>query len=297
MIYARRSTALHAARPAVTIAWAAALTFAVIACPHPAALAVLAVGVPAIAWRAQVPRPVLIASAIAVPFGLLWVLTNMLLVRDGLTVIARLGELPPLGQLDITLEATVLGATLALRALVALQAGILLSSVVDPDRLLVGLRRIAPRAGLTGALALRLAPALADAGRRYAEGLRQRADGGNLGGRERVLVLSATVGRAIDRAATVSSVLELRGMSGAGRVPRAAARTRRRWSRHDWSTAASALAILALTVAALAQDVVRFETYPQISSAAAGPAALWALAVVAVAAAPLLATRGTEPPR
>ncbi len=205
----------------------------------------LCVGTPLLAWAAQVPRPVLIATAFSIPFALIWVLTNGLLVRDGLTVVARLGELPPFGQVDITAEALAQGGVLALRGMATLQIGLLVSACIDPDRLLVGVRRIAPRAGLTGAVALRLAPALADDGRRYADGLRCRADGGDLGGRERLLVMSATVGRAIDRADQVAAILELRGLRDAGR---GAAAPRTRWSRHDLALTASAALTFALSV-------------------------------------------------
>lgn len=295
MIYSRQRTALHAARPASTVAWASALTAAAIVCAHPVALLVLAAGLPLIAWWARVPRPVLIGTSFALPFGLIWILTNGLLVREGLTVVARLGSWGVLGQVDVTLEALVAGSILVLRALVALQIGLLLSACVDPDRLLLGVRRIAPRAGLTGAVALRLAPALADDGRRYADGLRCRADGGNLGGRERMLVMSATVGRAIDRADQVAAVLELRGLRGSGRLAPAAAR--RRASRHDLSVALSAALIFGLVAGGVLAGLLSARTYPELEFAAAAPAALWALAILVVAAAPLLARKGTEPPR
>lgn len=294
MIYARRNTAVHAARPAAAVLWASALTLAVIVCPHPAALVVLCVGTPLLAWAAKVPRPVLIATAVSIPFALLWVVMNGLLVRDGLTVVARLGEVPPFGQIDITAEALAQGCVLALRGIATLQIGLLVSACLDPDRLLIGVRRIAPRAGLTGAVALRLAPALADDGRRYADGLRCRADGGDLGGRERLLVMSATVGRAIDRADQVAAILELRGMRDAGRgtVDRRAP-----WSRHDLTLTLSALFVVALAVGAALSGLVRFETYPTFDAAAALPATGWAIAVLLVAGAPLLARKGTEPPR
>jgi energy-coupling factor transport system permease protein len=294
VIYTRRSTAIHAARPAAAVLWASALTLAVIVCPHPAALVVLCIGTPLLAWAAKVPRPVLLATAFAVPFGLLWVVMNGLLVRDGLTVVARLGALPPFGQIDITAEALAQGAVLALRGIATLQIGLLVSACVDPDRLLLGVRRIAPRAGLTGAVALRLAPALADDGRRYADGLRCRADGGDLGGRERLLVMSATVGRAIDRADQVAAILELRGLRDASRVTTS---RRARWSRHDVTLTLSAIVVAALAIAGALAGTVAFETYPTFDVAPAGPAAAWAAALLLAAAAPLLARKGTEPPR
>lgn len=295
MIYARRSTALHAARPAVVIGWSGALTFAVVACPHPAALLMLVLGLVLIAAAAQVLRPVLLASAIAVPFAALWIVTNGLLVRDGLTVVARLGTLPGLGAIDVTAEALTQGAVLALRAVAALQIGLLASACIDPDRLLASVRRVAPRAGLTGAVAIRLAPALASDGRRYADGLRCRADGGRLSGQQRGLVLAATLGRAIDRSDQIAAVLELRGLGNG-----AAGRVRGRhapWSRHDTAVTASAVAVAVLASAGTAAGVVAFRAYPTIEAAPVLPALLWSLGLLLLAAAPLAARRGTEPRR
>ena len=66
--------------------------------------------------RAGVGRELRRAALFAVPLGLAVMVVNALVVRDGLTVIVRLGDLPVLGQTDITLEATVYGAVLGLRA-------------------------------------------------------------------------------------------------------------------------------------------------------------------------------------
>ncbi len=46
---------------------------------------------------------------LALPLAVLVAVINALVVRDGLTVLARLGEVPPFGQIDITLEALVYG--------------------------------------------------------------------------------------------------------------------------------------------------------------------------------------------
>ena len=52
-------------------------------------------------------------------------LINALVSRDGLTVIVRLGDLPILGHTDVTLEATVYGAILGLRAIALILCGLL----------------------------------------------------------------------------------------------------------------------------------------------------------------------------
>src|SRR3712207_7710688 len=71
---------------------------------------------------ARVGRRVVLMLWFAVPFGLLIAVVNPLVVREGLTVIWRFGEIPALGQVDITLEAVVFGALVGARAVALLLA-------------------------------------------------------------------------------------------------------------------------------------------------------------------------------
>ena len=79
------------------------------------------------------------------PFAAVIAGVNALVVRDGLTVIARFGHLPPLGEVDVTLEATAYGGVLALRALIVIACFALHSAAVDPDELLRAFRRLSFR--------------------------------------------------------------------------------------------------------------------------------------------------------
>ncbi|HVL95258.1 MAG TPA: hypothetical protein VM266_05305, partial [Solirubrobacteraceae bacterium] len=118
MIYRRRASPLHAARAAAGSGWCVALAAAALLVDHPLLLAVLLACVLAAAAAARVAGPVARAAAWGLPFALVIALVNPLVTRDGVTVIARLGELPALGRLDVTLEATAYGGVLGLRALV-----------------------------------------------------------------------------------------------------------------------------------------------------------------------------------
>ena len=80
---------------------------------HPLILAALLLAVMLAAAGAQVLGPVARSLLWGLPFALVIAGVNALVVRDGLTVIARFGELPPLGQIDVTLEATAYGGVLA----------------------------------------------------------------------------------------------------------------------------------------------------------------------------------------
>ena len=85
--------------------------------------------------------------------------------------------MPLYGQLDVTLEAVVYGAVAALRVLVVVLAFAVCSAAVDPDDMLRGLRRVAPRSALTASLATRMVPLLARDAERLGEAYGLRAAG------------------------------------------------------------------------------------------------------------------------
>ncbi len=65
-------------------------------------------------------------------------------------MIWRLGEVPLLGQTNITLEATVYGAVLGLRAVALVLIGALYSVAVDPDDVLRLFRGLSFSSALSG---------------------------------------------------------------------------------------------------------------------------------------------------
>lgn len=289
--YRRGATPLHAARATVVLAWGAALGGATLAAGHPLALGAVAVIVGVAAARAGVLRPVLRAALFALPAVMFIALANPLLVRDGLTVIYRLGELPPLGQVDITLEATVAGLVLAVRSMLIVAVFALLAAVVDPDEVVRSLRRVSFRGALTAVLAMRIAPVLARDGRRMALARRSRAAAPPTPTtRERVAVVRAVTTGALDRAVDLAATLELRGFATAGRV----ARVRRPWSRHDVGVAASAAGMMALIAVAVAAGAPRLDLYPELTLQGGATGAVIAVAFVLVALAPLAARRGVQ---
>ena len=282
---------LHATRAGVATAWCLALGGAVLAFEHPLILAALGVAVTAAAAGAGVVRPVLRAGLLgALVLGVPIALVNPLVVRDGLTVIARLGELPVLGQLDVTLEALAYGAVLGARATLLIAVAALLAASVQPDELLRLARRLSFRSALTAALATRLVPVLARDGRRLAAAQRCRADAGapRAG---RVAVLRAITTGALDRAVDVAATLELRGYASARRAPRAVAHP---WSRHDLAFAAGAAALVGLALAARLAGAGAFAAYPVVRAPIGAAEWLLAAALVATTLLPFADRRGIE---
>ena len=144
------------------------------------------------------------------PFALLIAVINALVVREGLTVIWRFGELPGLGAVDVTLEATTYGAILGLRALIVIACFALHSAAIDPDELLRAFRRLSFRSALTAALATRMVPVLARDARRFRDA--QRCRPGEPA--SRTAILRAVTTGALDRAVDVAATLEVRGYGG-----------------------------------------------------------------------------------
>jgi energy-coupling factor transport system permease protein len=284
VIYRRRATPLHAARASAGAAYCAALAAVGLIADNPFVLVATLLAIVAAGAAAGVGRELKRAAWIAVPLGLAIAVINPIVTREGLTVIARGGEVPWLGQLDITLEATVYGLLLGLRAVILIAAFALYSAAIDPDEVLRLFRRVSYRSALTAVLATRMVPVLARDARRLADAQRCRP------GRPapRLALVRAVAGGALDRAVDVAATLEVRGYGAARRPPR----HRRPWSRHDLAFAAAAVALPALVVGARAARLADFTPYPALE-VAAGPAEfVLALAILAVALVPFLDRRG-----
>jgi energy-coupling factor transport system permease protein len=284
--YRRRSSPLHAARAGAGAAYCAALAACALVFEHPLALAAVALAALAGAAGAGVWRDVVRTARFTVPIAVLVALVNAVVVREGLTVFARLGELPPFGRIDLTVEALVFGLVLGARVVVVVLCCALFSAAVDPDELLRLFRRVSFRSALTAALATRLIPVLARDARRMADARACRPRPG-----PRVAVLRAVATSALDRAIDVAATLEVRGYGAAGakRPGRAAP-----WSRHDAAFATAAVAVVALAIAARIAGVADFDAYPGLSvPLGAGEMAL-AAALLVVAVVPFLDRRGIE---
>jgi energy-coupling factor transport system permease protein len=282
--YRRRPSPLHAARAAVGLVYCTALAVAAMLVDHPLVLAAVTLAAILAGVLAGVGREIARAAWFAIPFALVVALINPLVSREGLTVIARLGELPVLGRLDITLEALAYGGVLGLRFAAVIPAAALYTAAVDPDDVLRLVRRVSFRSALTATLATRLVPVLARDGRRLADAQRCRPGAPP----SRAALLRAVAGGALDRAVDVAAALELRGYGAARRPPRA---LRRPWSRHDAGFLAAGLAVVALALAGRWAGWAAFRPYPEIHAAGL-PAAGLAAALLALALLPFADRRG-----
>jgi energy-coupling factor transport system permease protein len=273
---------LRGARASLAAAWCAALIAAAVSVGQPLALGALVAAVFAAASAAGVPRPVLRSLRFSLPMAVLIVVINALVSRDGLTVLARLGDAGPLGQLDVTLEAVSFGAFQGLVLIAVVAVCALGAAAIDPDEILRSMRRLSFRSALTATIATRMVPLLAADARRIGEAQRCRPHPGG-----RLSVMRAITANALDRSLDIAATLEVRGY-GAARRP---ARRPRPLSRHDIAFACSGVAVL---VAAFALRP-GFRFYPSLRGSLDATPALWLGAALALAVlVPFAQRRGVE---
>jgi energy-coupling factor transport system permease protein len=302
--YRRLSSPLHAARAGVGATWALTLTAAALMLFHPLVLLMLTLAVLGAGYGAgvgrQLARTLRTAAIVVVPI----VAINILVSRDGLTVFARLGDLGPFGQGNLTVEAAVYGAVIGLKVTLLILTTTLASLAVDPDELLRAFRRMSFRSALTASLSTRMIPLLAADSERLAEAQRTRPAGAPSGPRARVALLGAVVGGSLDRAMDVAATLELRGFA-AGRLEIARSSIGRRpprrplrvrpYSRHDAAFACSALAVLALSILGRFGGAASFDAYPLVQMPVTLATGALCIALVAAILLPFTDRRGIDP--
>jgi energy-coupling factor transport system permease protein len=290
LFYRRMASPLHAARAGVGALWAGALALAALLLFHPLVLVTLLAAVLCAGWGAGVGRTLARSMRRGAIVWLPIVLVNVVVSREGLTVFARLGNLGPFGQGDLTVEAVVYGAVIALKVMLLILITTLASLTVDPDEMLRILRRLSFRSALTASLATRMIPVLAADAQRMAEAQRTRPEGAPRGARGRVALLGAVIGGSLDRAMDVAATLEVRGFATARRAPRSP----RPWSRHDVAFLLSAAAVLALAILGRVGGVASFNAYPEIHAPVSAGTVALCLGLLAAVLLPFTDRRGIE---
>jgi energy-coupling factor transport system permease protein len=287
VIYRHRASSLHAARAGAGAAYCLALALAALVVSNPLVLGAVLVAVVVAGLGARVGEQIARAALLAVPLVLVIALINALITRDGLTVIVRLGQLPVLGHTDVTLEATVYGAVLGLRAATLILCGALYTAAVDPDQMLRLFRRVSFHSALTATLATRMVPVLMRDSRRLADAQRCRPGASH----SRLALIRAATAGALDRALDVAAALEVRGYGAAHRPPR----LRRPWSRHDYAFATAAVGIGAIAIAARVAGWAPMTAYPALKAPAGAAQIAVAMSLIGCAAAPFADRRGIQP--
>jgi energy-coupling factor transport system permease protein len=287
MSYRRRPSSLHAAAAGAALGWCAALALAVIVQSNPVVLGALTVTILAAGALAGVGSELLRALRLAVPLALTICVINALVSRNGLTVIWRFGDLPILGQTNVTLEATVYGAVFGLRAAALVLLGALYSLAVDPDQVLMLFRRWSFRSALSATIATRMVPVLLRDSKRLADA--QRCRPGEAPGR--LALMRATTAGVLDRALDVAAALEVRGYATAVHAPR---RGRPAASRHDIGFSLAAAGVAVVAVVSRVAGWCPFRAYPLLHAPMGAGELGVALALMLLALAPFADRRGVR---
>ena len=255
--YMPRPGVLQEAHPAAAVAFLASIVFVAFLFESPIVVAAAGAGAALAGILAGARRAVFVALRLGLALLVLITVVNALVTDRGGTILARLGDFPVLGRVDITVEAIAAGAIIGLRALAAMVAAAVYSACIDPDRVLRLLRPIAGRSALTATLISRLVPLAAADHVRLREAAALRGPAAAPAGRGPLArrLLAGSLDRAVDVAAT----LELRGYGSSARVEGKEPRGRsdlRLW------LAAGALVALGLGVKIAGAD--SFEAYPTL---------------------------------
>jgi len=266
LAYTPRSAPLQSASPSAAIAYLGAFVLVSFLYSNPIVLTASVAGAAVAGLAAGARRAVLAALRLGLSLALLMIVVNALVTDRGVTVLARLGHLPLLGQVDVTAEAIAAGTTIGLRAMAATMAAAVYSACVDPDRVLRLLRPLAARSALTATLISRLVPVAARDARRLREAAALRGPGAAPLGRGALArrLLAGSLDRSVDVAAT----LELRGF-GLSAAPLGGGRS----SRYDARFWVAAAGLVGLAVAARLVGVGGFDAYPKLELTT-GPAVL-----------------------
>ena len=263
---------------------------------QPLVLAALAAGA-IVLLRAAPGHPgrlVLVGAAIS---ALAVFVLTPLLTAQGDLVLFSIPVPPPLNG-DITAEAVVQGASAAARVVATIALAAAIFAWADPDRMLAGLGRVAPRSALVTALAARLVPTMRRDARAISETARLRGVALTSGPRLQRARAAAPlalplVGSALERGLDAAEAMAARGY-GEGRRTRLPERRR---DAGEWVALLLAVALVPVVAWAVAGGAASFTFYPVLGPVVTAQSVALALAALLalVGAAAALAATGRRP--
>lgn len=263
---------------------------------QPLVLAALAAGA-IVLLRAAPGHPgrlVLVGAAIS---ALAVFVLTPLLTAQGDLVLFSIPVPSPLNG-DITAEAVVQGASAAARVVATIALAAAIFAWADPDRMLAGLGRVAPRSALVTALAARLVPTMRRDARAISETARLRGVALTSGPRLQRARAAAPlalplVGSALERGLDAAEAMAARGY-GEGRRTRLPERRR---DAGEWIALVLAVALVPVVAWAVAGGAASFTFYPVLGPVVTAQSVALALSVLLalVGAAAALAATGRRP--
>ncbi|ASS74432.1 hypothetical protein CIG75_05135 [Tumebacillus algifaecis] len=221
------------------------------------------------------------------PILLIILLINVLISKNGATVLYDGPRIPVFGALRITLEATLFGLIMVLRLLIVLAACSLYLAWLPPDRALGLMAKWAGRSAVVAMLTARLIPYLTEQAKSVGEVMQTRGVRFQEGSTRQRLqkhgrMLNVLLISSLEGSWQVAEAMEARGFGSRHR----SSYTREKWQRNDLlAGVAMFVAVLAMLVLAGA-GAVAYEFYPHLTPLLAAGSITW---VGALALALLLA--------
>jgi len=143
----------------------------------PVVLVLATIGAAIAGFGCRADRAVWFSLRLGLVLAISMVVINVLVTSRGATVLARLGDWPILGQVNVTLESFAAGGVIGLRVLGTMVVIGVYSACVDPDRILQAVHGVARRSALTATLISRLVPLAATDQARLSEAAELRGPG------------------------------------------------------------------------------------------------------------------------
>jgi energy-coupling factor transport system permease protein len=205
------------------------------------------------------------------PLLILIVLINVLVNKDGATVLWEGPVVPLLGRLRITLESALFAVVMTVRMLVVLAASALYIAWLSPDRALSLAARFAKRSAVTAMMTARLVPYLKEQSDNIGDVMQTRGVRFAQGSwRERLAarrpMLGVLLTSALEGSWQVAEAMEARGF-GQGRRT---SYQRESWSRRDGMAWLAMTLALLLAVWAAMEGVSGYLYFPRLDGMLAG---------------------------
>jgi energy-coupling factor transport system permease protein len=286
LAYSARPSPLRDSSAIAASIYLGAFVIVAFAFSNPIVLAGAGASVVVAGLAAGAGRALRLAMRWALTLAVIFIIVNAITSQRGDTILLRGGELPVLGRIDVSGEALVEGAVLALRVVVVMMAFAVHSASVDPDRLLRLLRPIAGRSALTASLLTRLVPVAAADHARLREAASLRGPGAAPVGR--AALARRLLAGSLDRAVEIAATLELWGYTLG--LPRAAGGEP--GSRHSAAFLLVGMVIIVGALGARLAGVGGFDPYPLAQLDVDAATLALAAALPVLAAVPFALARG-----
>ncbi|TCP53838.1 energy-coupling factor transport system permease protein [Tumebacillus sp. BK434] len=229
------------------------------------------------------------------PFLLIILILNVLISKNGATVLYDGPRLPLFGTLRITLEAVLFGLIMALRLFIVLAACNLYIVWLSPDRALGLMAKWAGRSAVVAMLTARLIPYLSEQAKSVGEVMQTRGVRFQEGStRERLQkhsrMLNVLLISSLEGSWQVAEAMEARGFGSRHR----SSYSRERFGGSDWLTWAVMLAALAVLLLLADLGAAAYEFYPRLTPLLAEGSLTWGGALLLgalLATVPLLIQR------